>query len=105
MGPERYPMEASLRPQAFETPDAAVARVAEPIVESVFAPLPELQRLGFETVATPVRGQRNLVTGEAGIQLGECGVQSRTRRDRAALLRRPGADPSLAGTGTEVREG
>ena len=47
-----------LGPQPFEPPRAAIARVAEPVVEAMLASLPELHRPGLEAVAAPVRRER-----------------------------------------------
>src|SRR5262245_24730241 len=75
MGPERYPMARASRPEAFEPPPAARARVAEPVVEAMLPPLPELDGRGFEAVPAPARRQRDLVPREAGLEPGERGLE------------------------------
>ena len=65
---------------------------ANPVVDPVLSALPELDDLGGDPVATPVRGHRNvLVTGEAFGHLGELTQQLGTGADRAGLRRRPRA--------------
>src|SRR5262245_24375334 len=102
MGPERYPMARGSRPEAFEPPSAVSPRVPEPVMESVFPALPELERLGFEAVPAPVRRERDVVAREPRVELGERGLELLAGGDRSALLRGPRADPSLAGATREV---
>src|SRR4249920_1149092 len=95
----------SLRPEPFDVPGVALAREAEPVVQTVFATLPELDRLGFEPVAAPVRRERHVVAREPLGDLGERRVELLPRAHRPALPGRPRAQPSLARPRPEVRLG
>src|SRR5207344_184597 len=102
--PVRLTLE-SLRPEPFDSPGAALAREAEPVVQAVLAPLPELDRLGLEPVPAPVWRERDVLTREALRGLGEGRVELLPRADRPALPGGPGAESCLARPRPEVRQG
>ena len=64
---------------------AAVApeREAQPVVQAIFASLPEFDQNGYEPIPAPVRGSRHLVR-ELGTRRFEAAVQvGPVREDRA----------------------
>src|SRR5437764_809347 len=65
------------RRQAVAQPKTAVAAIADTVVQPVVAPLPELEHLGNEPIAAPVRRAGHFAAGEAPFQLGEAFFQDR----------------------------
>src|SRR4051812_48181686 len=79
-------------PKAFDFPSLAVARVAQAIVQSAAASLPEFDLLRDHAVSAPEVGYRNVAAGELNEQLGGAHLQLAARRQHAALLRHPCPD-------------
>src|SRR5262245_45046475 len=75
-----------LRLEAFDRPRLAVAAVADPVVEPVLAVLPELERVGHQPVAAPVRWARDLARMRR-VELGEAVLERLAGLDRLALRR------------------
>src|SRR5262245_11244012 len=79
---------AVLGREALDPPAVAVAHVAQPVVQSVVAVLPELVRLRAQAVAAPVLGPRDVAPFELARELGDGHVELRSVGEHAALFRR-----------------
>src|SRR5690606_20152474 len=83
----------------------AVGRVLEAVVEPTRATLPELEPVRDDAEAAPERGARRVGAGEAGLHLGEPGVEGGAVGERAALGGGPGAEAAARRAAGEVGVG
>src|SRR5690348_8094776 len=89
--------------QALDQPGVVVApAVAQPVVQPVRAPLPELDRRRAEAIAAPVRRSRDLATLVLGDQLLHMSLQDRAIGDDLALRRGPRAQAAAPRAALEV---
>src|SRR3954447_17002314 len=85
-----------LRAQPLGFPRVPVAPEKYAVVQPARPSLPELDRVRLHRVAAPERGPRHVAALEAALLLGDRLVELLAARDRAALVRRPGADLAAA---------
>src|SRR5215218_11119571 len=88
--------------QSLDLPAVAGAAVAEAVVETAGAALPELDDLVGQAVAAPEVGQGDLAVGRVGGQLGHPPLQDRPVLDDPALGRGGGAELAARRAGVEV---
>src|SRR6185295_304777 len=92
-----------LRRQPLAQPAARGAfGIAEPVVEPVRAPLPELPDVGDQAKAAPELRAGDVLAGEARFERGDRPLQLFPAADRARLRRGPGAEPRAARTASVV---
>src|SRR4051812_20195686 len=87
----RRPLAAQpgLGAEPLGQPRLAVAPEADPVVEAARAALPELDGVGLERVAAPLRRPWDFLALEAPLVLRDRLVELGAARDHAALLGRP----------------
>src|SRR5215208_79307 len=83
-------------------PSLSRALIHFPAMQPARHSLPELDPVGDEAEAGPVRRARDGAVGEALLELGEAALEVALVRDRAALLRRPGTELAAARAAGEV---
>src|SRR5690606_7217384 len=88
---------------AYDLPAVTDARPLEAVVQPAGAPLPELDGLGAQPIATPGRRHRHLPPGELLPVRRVRLLQLLARTHRLRLVRRPGADLRTAWPEPEVR--
>src|SRR3954469_8090645 len=96
------------RGESFEEPaPVRPAAIEEAVVEPARAALPELDRLGDDEIAAPVRRARDLAAGVAGLDLTTPFLQGWPVGEDLALGGGPGPDlrPGRAGAEIGVRLG
>src|SRR5262245_28221927 len=96
---------ATLGGEVHGFPAARSAHVADAIVQAIGTAPPELDRVGSQSIASPVGGARHVLPGIASGEHPVTREQDGAIANRSALIRRGGGELRLTRTRREVAVG